>query len=487
MSERLVTVLLGAICLGQVWAARRGKWHGAVYYVCVSLLGYFSVWRWCTWSTDRLCAAILVAAWLARGSSAVLDRRAGIHPYLAFASWGVAVTLVAGFFLPEYGAVFSSSAYREWRLWIQLANWVLLAGAGWVIAKTFAHPGAFLRARAVITTVATILCAYALYQAWAYSTGLPTTGIRRPVEGVTAEGTGEQFAAYTLQGQVIFRPGSLIGEPKGLGAACVFWLALVLSNGLNGRLGWRAAAILGLLLLTLWLTGSTSAWAGAMLVLIFGLWLIGRRGAHNLGVVFGTLALLALGAAAWLRVRGMSWQEITFQIVLPVQARFVDRLAEQGPLGETPEQLALDILKSNPSLALFGTGYGGISAHIAAALGGTSQFVLFPNNGLLGMVSNFGFVGLLMMLWSLRRGLRLAWRAKPGQAGEAGAMAFVGSAALLQCLIFSQTWLLSWAFGFLLAAELRARWVSPVSLWVSSSPKGYNFCSIAGTRVSGGR
>jgi hypothetical protein len=482
MPEAIVAAILFVLCCGQVLAGRRGGWHSAVYYVCVSPLGYFSLWLWGTWSPDRLCAAIAMALWLTKSGSPLIGRRSGFHPYFGYGCWGVAMTALAGLFLPEYSESLPSSAYREWRMWIQLANWVLLLGGGWVIGKAFKHPGTFSRARPIILAIGEILCAYALYQALAYWAGLPTTGIRRPVAGVTSDGFGEQFSAYTLEGRAIFRPGSLIGEAKGLGGACVFWLALILSTGFDGRLGWGKTAELGLVLLTLWLTASTSAWSGAVLVLLLGVYLIGWRRVRRLRVIFGALLLLTLTSAVWLRIGGMSWQGIASEIALRARVRLLDRFAEQGPLGDLAEQVTLEVLKSDPILAFVGTGYGGMSAHIAAALAGTSQLVLFPNNGLLGMVSNFGLVGMLLMLWSLRRGLGVAFLDVRGERGEVGAMAFVGAAALLQCFIFSQPWLLSWAFGFLLAAEFRIR--SATEVVPRGCGRGYELRVTAGSRVS---
>jgi len=120
------------------------------------------------------------------------------------------------------------------------------------------------------------------------------------------------------------------------------------------------------------------------------------------------------------------------------------------------ERVALERLNSKPVLWLLGAGFGGISAYIAEELAGSSRLVLFPNNGLLGMICNFGLVGLAAMLYSFRRGLGVLLRAGHSHPGEARAMAFVGLACLVQCFIFAQAWLLSWAFGFLLAAEFRA-------------------------------
>jgi hypothetical protein len=277
------------------------------------------------------------------------------------------------------------------------------------------------------------------------------------VERIGADTIGEQFATYTFQGEVVFRPGSLVGEPKGFGAACVFWLSLVLSRAAYGRPGWAAAAQVGLLLLALWFSASTTAWAGTILALVLGVLLLRMSGhAYLAKALPASVLLVVIGAALWLPSSGVSGREMLSYMALRAQVRFTERLTQEGPLPDLAERVALERLNSKPVLWLLGAGFGGISAYIAEELAGSSRLVLFPNNGLLGMICNFGLVGLAAMLYSFRRGLGVLLRAGHSHPGEARAMAFVGLACLVQCFIFAQAWLLSWAFGFLLAAEFRA-------------------------------
>lgn len=81
-------------------------------------------------------------------------------------------------------------------------------------------------------------------------------------------------------------------------------------------------------------------------------------------------------------------------------------------------------------MAVFGASYGGISAYIAQELGGSSRLILFPNNGLVGMISDFGLVGVLMMFYSLRQGIGMVCNRGLDTRHEARGMAFVGLANL---------------------------------------------------------
>lgn len=448
MAEWAVTAIFICICLGQAWAVHSGMLRGATYYVCVAPLGYFSVWYWATWSPDRACAAILVAAWLIKGRRERLKQP--VHFFQVYAYWGVLITLICGIIWPSMAATLPSSAYRDFRIWIQVANWVALTGAGWIVGKSFAYPGAFARARPVILTVGTILSGYAVYQAFALPVGLPATGIRRPVVSVSAEAGGEQFASYTFAGRRVYRPGSLIGEPKGLGAGCVFWLALTVTCMPFRSAGRLRAAQIGLFVFALWFTASTSAWAGCLALLLLGLLAFRKvRQSRALWVVAVTFpALIVISQTA-------SKDSFLSRQIEQAKTRSTDRLIHEGPVGDLAERIALDILNSNPILYVFGTGFGGISSYIADKLTTPGQLILFPNNGLLGMICNFGVAGLLMLLLSLSRGLAIVLRAKDCDTDEARALGFVGVVCLTQCLIFGQTWLLSWSFGFLLAAEFR--------------------------------
>jgi hypothetical protein len=95
-----------------------------------------------------------------------------------------------------------------------------------------------------------------------------------------------------------------------------------------------------------------------------------------------------------------------------------------------------------------------MSFYIAERTNEVQRLILFPNNGLLGIVCNIGVLGLgvimsvvVMALSKLRRPRCDAYTRK---------LCFVGLGVFLQCMIFNQPLFFSIALGFLTAGAARS-------------------------------
>lgn len=437
-------VILGCfflLCIGQVWALTRGRLAGAIYYLCVAPLGYFAVWYYASWGTMNVCALLLIVGGVL--SDLWNGRRVSL-----FGAWGwvlllygVFVTLIGVGSWPIEAMGTTSATYRELRVLVQLNNWFVQIGAAWQIALAFSEPGAFQKARPYLLAVGVVLCVYAYYQFVAYRVGLPATGIGRMVVA-TGE---EERASFTIGGEEIYRPGSFVGEPKGLGVGIIFWLAVLIAGRFSGRAGKADGIVMLTFLIALLLTSSTSAWASALCMVGLSLYALPRWGGSAImgvrGIVLVLVAGLAVTGVALLLFPNMG--EIVWY-------RFVERM--QDPVSDLPEVTALEVLKNNPSLAIFGTGLGGISFYIAEALGGEQTLILFPNNGLLGMVCNVGVVGVVLVVLSCWAGIWMLLFARVPADRSRGCVALVGLVLLVQCFILPQPYAFSAALGFLWAA-----------------------------------
>src|SRR5208282_5377895 len=208
----------------------------------------------------------------------------------------------------------------------------------------------------------------------------------------------------------------------------------------------------GVIATALWLTASTSAWASGLCCLGLIATVATVTGSRRSGgmrlppAALFVLLVLLVAAAGWLIYRD------TASAIL--EERWSKRM--EDPLSDLPEQLALEVLHERPIFCAFGTGLGGMSFYIAEKMAFGQRVVLFPNNGLLALVCNVGIVGLLLGALAVKNGLLTlvpGRRANP----EARMLAVAGASAAVQCLIFSQTWVMALAFGLLLAAEFRSR------------------------------
>ena len=238
MQEKLVIAILLLICAGQVWAIFRGRLTASIYYCCVAPLGYFSAWMFATWGPDRLCGMLLIAGGMLVFRPVPGAPRFAQHRIALLLAFLVLMTIVGSFSWPVEAMAGKSAVYGSLRGAVQIVNWLILAGAAWQVAIALSLPGAFEKARKAIIIVGVLHSGYAMYQVVAYSTGLPATGIRRPYSGARGAHGGDQVAAFTVGKGRITRPGSFIGEPKGLGAISLVCIAAILSLFMEGRGTW---------------------------------------------------------------------------------------------------------------------------------------------------------------------------------------------------------------------------------------------------------
>ena len=450
MQESVVLSILLLICLGQVHACSRGPLSGVIYYGCVAPLGYFSVWTFGTWEPHLLCGAILIAWPLFARQAQVPGVSLRGHPLVWFVAYVLAATVIGSQFWPYDAIMGRSIAYSVLRAPVRMIGFFIMIGGAWRIGEAMSQPGAFRQARATWLFVGAMLCLYGVYQWQAYAHSLPMTGIRRPATDATFEDGGEQFAAYSMDGTYVFRPCSLIGEPKHLGSLCVFWLLIIVAEMFGGQrreIVWPAALLVPL---ALWLTASTSAWVSAALATCWSGYVIFKIRRLETGGILFILAVLFLMVVLLpiLPARTLSQIDDVFRL------RVVQRL--EDPLNDLPEVLTKDVFYERPALMITGTGLGGISFYIANAIGG-SPVVLFPNNGVLGLLSDCGLIGVLLLLIVLRPALLRIFRATAHEDVEAQLLALVGLGMVIQCLIFPGEILWSMAIGFSLGAGFHQR------------------------------
>lgn len=463
MNDWHIGIVLIVICVGQAWSVRRGRRAAVTYFLCVAPLSYFTVWNYGALDPFRICAAILLCGLGLKGQLArparCLDGVAALWLY------GVIVTLVGSCFWPTETIVSRSAVYSALRWAVQIANWTLTIGAGFVAGKTISEDVVFQRARRVVLLSALALCLYAVYQSAAYRLGLPLTASRWVGEDLQGQTSAETAALYVVNGESVFRPGSLFAEPKLLGTQCVLWLSLWVAGMAAGRSPKvRGGTVLLGLMAALWLTASTSAWTSCIggLVVVAPAVLRGvarDQNARRWALVGLCIVGLALASAV------LVGRAFDFDAARSVwTARVSERLGGTGTvissaLGDLAETETLGVIEENPLIGVFGAGLGGISFYIAQRLGGSSV-VLFPNAGFLGFIANTGAIGLgiltalvwrsaVVPLWSRRRGT-----------GERE-VAVVGAMAFVQTLIFgSAGYPLFFLVTFIVASKLRraARW-----------------------------
>lgn len=452
MQENVILAVLVLICVGQIWAIFRGRLTAAIYYCCVAPLGYFSIWKFATWGPDRLCGMLLIA-----GGLLVFRRASGIprfprHPLAIFLAFLIFITLVGTWFWPIDAMTGKSEVYGHLRGVVQIVNWLILAGAAWQVAIALSLPGGFQKAVRVLIVAGVLHSTYAIYQMIAYSTGLPATGIRRPYEGVGIESGGEQVAAFQIGGLDIYRPGSLIGEPKGLGGISLVWISAMLALYMERNMERKASLFINwamvVSLIAVFSTFSTSAWAGLVGAMSISVWTSRRKFRSRLTRFLG-LVFVLISSLAFVSVTGLLPDE--FGLASLVEERTVLR----EYLADLPEIEAKRVLNAHPEMLLWGTGLGGMTFYIAENLGG-SDIVLFPNNGLLAYICDFGLIGIALLIFTLWGGLRPTLSSGARVDADTRSLSFIGTVCLMQTFIFDAgIGLFAWAF--LLAAEFRCR------------------------------
>lgn len=442
-----MTVLI-LICLGQIWAIFRGRLTAAIYYCSVAPLGYFSVWKFATWGPDRLCGILLIA-----GGLLVFRRVPGIlrfrrHPLAILLAFLIVTTLIGTWLWPVHALAGKSAVYGQLRGLVQIVNWLILAGAAWQVAIVLSCPDGLKKAMKVLILVGVLHSMYAIYQMVAYSTGLPATGIRRPYEGVGMESGGEQVAAFQIMGEIIYRPGSLIGEPKGLGGISLIWisamLALYMERKATPRLKWAMVVSV----LALFFTFSTSAWAGFIGMISIALWTARWRFSTRLMRILWLVFLLIFSLII-VDVVGLLPEEHSLASLIQ------ERTVMREYLADLAEIEAMWVLSDHPEMLLWGAGLGGMTFYIAENLGG-SNIVLFPNTGLLAYICDMGIIGISLLILALWGGLRPTLLSRARVDTDTRFLSFIGTICLMQTFIFDAGIGL-FALAFLLAAEFRWR------------------------------
>ncbi len=449
MSNTLVVTILLLICAGQIGAILRGRLPAAIYYLCVAPLGYFSVWQFGTWGPDRLCGILIIAGGLLRFRRDKSTPRLSSHALGFFLLFLTLVTITGSLFWPTDAMAGRSSVYGSLRGPVQILNWFIVAGAAWNVAIALTQPRAFERARRVLIVVGVLHSGYAIYQMAAYASGLPATGIRRPYSEVDLDSGGEQHAAFFYNGVNIGRPGSLIGEPKGLGAISLVWMAAMLTVLMEGGMNSKLAGAFVLSLITLFITFSTSAWGGFVSMMAIALWATRRRMAYRVWRFLVPLLLVFISGWAIVERSGLV-PEVKGGISSLIRERTIDR---SDYLADLAEVEAKEVIAEHPLIAICGTGLGGMSFYIAERMGG-SDIILFPNTGLLAYLCDMGVLGVVLLLYALRRGLYLSFLPSGETDASALAMSFIGTVCLMQSFIFDAG-IRMFALAFLLAAELR--------------------------------
>jgi hypothetical protein len=459
MSEKIIFIVFLVLVAGQVIAVAKSHIAGVVYYICIAPVSYFSIWDFITWDPARVCGLVLIVGGIVLGHLRRRTKSRSCRRFAILCAYGVAVTFIGSRWWPIMAMQDSSSAYSSLRPLVAILNWLIVCGVSWNIAVAFGKAD-LERLVKPILIASVILCFYAVVQYVAFNAGHPLTGIRRPAASHLEQvGMSEEQAAYQLDGSTHFRPGSLVGEPKGLGAAIVLWLAFLMTRVFYMRVGTLWTICMVLLVATLWLTASTSALLSAMLVMPLT-WSSGM--AHGNRKVITRIQLLLVcgifgGFGLWItgtlsgRLNSASeiWNERVTNRVLINQ--------EIDPV----EKKALEVLSQYPAMMISGCGIGGISLFIADRLGRTQTLILSPNNGLLGDVCDIGVLGIALMLFASWRGIRIAISRGSQIDGETKAIAIAGLAAFIQCLICPQSWLTSVGYGLLLGAEMRLCVMNP--------------------------
>jgi O-antigen ligase len=413
-------------------------------------LRYFNVWHYVTWDTARICGLLLAVG------GVLLYRRSREAPrfsapvFMLFAAYPVVTTLVGGWIWPVEAMVGKSAAYGSLRGLVQVFNWLVAMGVGWQAGLALAEPGGFEKVRRAIIVLGVAHCLYALYQVFAFWTGLPVTGIRRASDAMGITETASGLAVFRLGAVRIYRATSLVGEPKTLGQLSFLWIGALLTLYLQGRATLRTHLALLLSMCVLLLTFSTSAWLGLPFCAILALYASTgeRRSRLHLAFIVGTIL-----AALLIYAHVIGWWPRELSLADIVQARLVKRM--EAPMRDMPVAESWRILRQRPLLAVTGAGLGGISFYIAAELGGRQQLVLAPNVGFVGMLCNFGVIGVLLELLAFRRGIR-AFLLPAGVPDEVSrAMSFLGCLILGQSLVGFPFFCLPLGFGLLLACGFR--------------------------------
>ncbi|MBM4401330.1 MAG: hypothetical protein FJ045_05200, partial [Crenarchaeota archaeon] len=243
--------------------------------------------------------------------------------------------------------------YGRYRIVVQLAVFVSLALCTYALTRALLVPEAALFLRDVLTITTIIHGIASIYQYIAYKMDLPLIGISRAHEGIVS------IAAFASRYGDIQRPGGLAGEPKT--AAVVFGTYLLMkifSPKPNVETSWRRIVELTAMILAsvgFLMAFSTSAFIGFLFTIAIIFLKIGMSGAKT----FPKIAIISLIAAVgWVLFASsdMSYEDLLHLVRL----RTVERIFQQDPF-DPPVAACIQAIRSNPWIALFGTGLGGSS------------------------------------------------------------------------------------------------------------------------------
>jgi|GEM_PF-6164092 len=466
MSDSMVGCVLLAFAIGQFVVLYRGLSAAVTYYLCVAPLGYFTVWYMGTWDPSRLCGIILLV-----GSLRFRDRdrhlpKMRTQAIVLFLGYGIVWTIICSPFWPTDAIAHLSLVHSVLRPLISIANWIVYLGVTWKIAVAYSVPGEFAKYKHVVVKFGIAMCFYAIYQSVASRYGLPMTGLRNAYRGYTADGSGDFTAAYLLNGELVYRPGSFFHEPKFLGAGCVFWLSLLLSDMFERQFRTATVGSIAIVCYTLWLTASTGAWAAVLCCLALFLFISNRLAPLQLmeKVLIGGLACFVGLGLSW-AVGTEAFQNSALGII--VEERFTKRLSSlDRKADEELDPAAIQALLDRPYFILTGTGLGGISFYMDEYLRnsvdyhipGEKAVILNPSFGLVALLANLGLLGYLFAYYTLERGFRcLFLRPVQGVVPIPVSLAFVGTIGVVQYMIMGDMIVFLVGMGCLLAASLYPR------------------------------
>ncbi len=465
MSEQLITIIFFAICLGQVWALTRSRLTAVIYYICAATLPYFSFWMFVSWDPSRVCGALLVL-----GGWALYQRpegvpQAGSYRLWIFFGYVVLLTLAGAMFWPVEAMSGRSAAYGSLRPYVQIFNWLVIVGVAWQIAQALCTKGAFKIARRWLIVLGMLHCTVAIYQVVAFETGLPITGIRRVAVDVGLNADDPHLAIATIEGLPIFRATSFAGEPRGLASASMLWIAALFTMYAQGRANSHTHMALLLSLFVLTLTLSTSGWGGFFCFLALALYL---ASSHRKSRWFGAFVvlLLFLGILMAVDSTGLLPEQISLSSIF--EKRWTERVDD--PLADMPVKETLKVLSAYPQFVLFGAGAGGMSFYIAENLGGR-EIILAATVGWVNFIGDLGLAGIFLMIAALWGGIRNVPFRRAASDDICRFLAFMGCVFLCQYMISAGSYMLSCAFGFLLASQFRSEAMARDQIATTSAGK----------------
>lgn len=367
--------------------------------------------------------------------------KTGLVIFSGFVAYVFLNTIIQSFFWDiPVGVQF---AYGEGRFAVQLFNFsmaALLTRATVLALNDGRQVQVFWR---MFTYAMLIHGLASLYQLLAGSFGLPLLGISRPFDLAMSGQVADVAMFGTESGQSVYRPGGLAGEPKGVAVLYGIYLTGYLFGGSSlllsqrDRLISRAAFLLALLGFIA--AFSTSAFIGIIPVALVCLyvWGIGKF----TKTAFYLLLFLLISVPLWALVSSISLDDFYRIMELRTTGRF-----DNGEL-DLPVAASIDEIRTNPLVALFGTGAGGSSFVIMKYLNQAFDYAYAPNVGIVFILVEHGLFGLLLLFvpYALLF-LNATRRSKRSRDPNITLLCAISISTFLLCLVGS-----GYAFGYPLA------------------------------------